>query len=164
MLVAAGVADASKTASIHDGGGYAPKGVSSPSAIVNLYVSDHGKQLAPGTPTYDKAPALQCPLTTALESEGFGGNAAYILVEVPNGVKIPIHNRSFSYTGPAFVDSDFIASGNPNPGTISISGHFKAGKIVALKTIAITGTVSASLCGTSIPSTLSLVWDPDLQP
>ena len=154
MFVAAGVADASKTSTIHDGF-YAPTGalVEQGSADVGLTVIDHGTRLGGrGKPV---SPYVSCPLTAALQSEGFGGAAAYVNFHVPPNLQLAIKNRWFSYSGRAVVAPHFIAFGDPKPGTISITGHFRTGKIVANKTIAVTGRVSESLCGNSIPATFS---------
>jgi hypothetical protein len=160
MLVTAGVAEASKASTIHDGSYDPPEALveQGKSADVGLTVIDHGTRLDGRTRYYGELPSVSCPLTEALQSAGFGGDAAYVDFSVPKNLQLAIKDGSFSYSGPAVVSSDFIASGDPSPGTIAIRGHFKTGKIVANKTIAVTGTISVSLCGTSIPATFSDVW------
>jgi hypothetical protein len=165
VLLGVGVADAAKTKPIHDGV-YAPLASGNSGAEVNLYVAGNGKALGPGSAGTPYAQAVECPLTSAMIADGYSQASSGIAIGVPYDVAIPIHNGKFSYTGAAYVDPSFDATpgDTPNPGTITISGHFKTtGKIVSRKTTAVTGTVSLSLCGTSIPSSFALAWIRGLQ-
>ena len=149
--------------SIHDGV-YAPhQGAGAP---VNLYVDKNGKELGRGSIGDPYAQAVSCPLTSAIASTGYGTSSTAISFAVPYATAIPIHHGKFSYSGSAYVDPSYDATAgvNPNPGTITISGRFKiSGHVKSNKTIAVTGTVSESLCGTTIPTRFSLYWEKGLQ-
>ena len=145
--------------SIHDGVYASHEGAGAP---VDLYVDKNGKELGKGSIGDPYAQGVSCPVTSAIASAGYGTSSTSISFAVPYTTAIPIRNGKFSYSGPAYVDPSYDATAgtNPNPGTITISGRFKtSGHIKSKKTIAVTGTVSESLCGASIPTTFSLYWE-----
>jgi hypothetical protein len=163
-MAVAGVAYAEVGASsIHDGVYAAHQGAG---AAVDLYVDKNGKELGKGSIGDPYAQGVSCPVTSAITSAGYGTASTIISFAVPYTTAIPIRNGKFSYSGPAYVDPSYDATAgtNPNPGTITISGRFKtSGHIKSNKTIAVTGSVSESLCGTTIPTTFSLYWEKGLQ-
>jgi hypothetical protein len=164
-MALAGVAYAEGgTSSIHDGVYASHQGAG---AQVNLYVDKNGKELGKGSVGDPYAQSVTCPVSSVIASAGYDTlSTTTIAFAVPYTTAIPIRNGKFSYTGPAYVDPsyDTTAGMNPNPGTITISGRFKtSGHIKNKKTIAVTGTVSESLCGTTIPTTFSLYWQKGLQ-
>jgi hypothetical protein len=159
LSLAAGSAGASKTAAVNDGFYATPLNLEGSVATVNLSAIDNGTKLASGRKSGVPAtPGVKCENTPALKAAGFTETSSILWVYVPTGVHLTIKNRSFSYTGPAYVSTEYIGSGHPDPGTISFHGRFKSGKILPDKTIAVTGTVSSSLCGKSIPRSFSAIW------
>jgi hypothetical protein len=158
LPLAASSAGASKPAAINDGFYATPSNLEGKVASVNLSVIGHGTKLASGRKLGVPAtPGVRCENTPALKAAGFTETSSILWVYVPTTVHLTIKNRSFSYTGPAYVSPEYIGSGHPDPGTITFHGRFKSGKILPGKTVAVTGTVSSSLCGGSIPKSFSAV-------
>ncbi len=81
---------------------------------------------------------------------------ATIVVMVPGGLRIT--GRAFSYSGTVAPTPAQTRSGVSATSTVSIRGRFAAGKIKLGTGIAVSGTVSASACAASTPTTFSLVW------
>jgi hypothetical protein len=141
-------------------GYYAPLGTETNSADVELFVIDNGKRVAD---TARMPVGLSCDQNAAEQAEGLNPGAAYVNVYVPFGATLTIKGRSFSYSGPAYLEPSEIPAGvTQPPGTITISGTFKPasevkGKHVDKKAPAFTGTASATLC-TTIPSGFADYW------
>jgi hypothetical protein len=125
------------------------------SAALELFVIDNGKKV--GDSKRFRA-ALVCVKDSAEQGEGLNPEAAYLDVDIPLGVKLPIRGRSFSYSGPAYLPPAEIPAGvNQPPGRITIRGTFKpasqiTGKTFDQRTSAFKGTVSATLCPTAHPT------------
>jgi hypothetical protein len=154
LLVAAGAAAASN-GSAPRVGYYAPLGTTVGSADVELFAIDDGTRIgdtALGDQKGDYSIGLSCTLDPAEQSEGLNPAAAYVNVYVPLGLKIPIKGDKFSYSGPAYLPAFEIPAGVTQPaGTITLQGTFKPGKQIKgkhvdKKTVALNGTVSATLC------------------
>jgi hypothetical protein len=150
VLVAAGVAQASGTSSVAVGT-YAPKSQAAvdgrKTAYVDVIVIDHGKKT--------KQVSVGCQSSAADQAEGV--SAGLIFVVVPG--HLPIKNRAFSYSGVVKLESDWVQPGDTVRSHVSIKGKFSAGKIKLDKTIALKGTVSASVCSSyTSPTSFSLVW------
>jgi hypothetical protein len=160
VLLVAAAAGASPASAPRDGY-YAPLGTTVGSADVELFVIANGTQVADSKQAMGVG--LSCDLDPAEQADGLNPGAAYVNVYVPLGRKLAIHGRSFSYSGPAYLPAFEIPAGVKQPaGTIAIKGTFKpaseiTGKTVDKKTIAFTGTVSATLCP-SIPTTFKDYW------
>jgi hypothetical protein len=165
VLLAAGAAAASNGAAPRVGY-YAPLGTTVGSADVELFAIDNGTRIgdtALGDQKGDYSIGVSCTLDPAEVSEGLNPGAAYVNVYVPLGLKIPINGRKFSYSGPAYLPADEVPSGVTQPaGTITLQGTFKPGRLIKgknvdKKTVALNGTVTATLCP-SIPGVFTDYW------
>jgi hypothetical protein len=141
-------------------GYYAPLGSNTSSADVELFVIDHGKAIN-DKPEYE--PGLSCQMDSSEDAEGLNPGASYINIYVPPGESLKVAGRKFSYSGPAYLEPSEVPAGvTQPPGTIQISGTFKPasaikGKKFDKKTVAFSGSVSATLCTTG-PSTFADIW------
>jgi hypothetical protein len=82
---------------------------------------------------------------------------ATIVVMVPGGLKVT--GRSFSFSGTVTLTPADTLSGVSATSTVSIKGRFAAGKVKLGTGIALSGTVSASACALTTPTTFALVWN-----
>jgi len=110
------------------------------SAAVNVTVVGGGTRV--------RGVGLSCTSATAPD--------ATIVVMVPGALRIK--GRSFDYAGTVTLTPAQTRSGAGATSTVSISGRFAAGRIRLGTGIAVSGTVSASACASSTPTTFSLVW------
>jgi hypothetical protein len=165
VLLATGAAEAS-SGSAPRVGYYAPLGTTTGSADVELFAIDNGTRIgdtALGDQKGDYSVGLSCTLDPAEVSEGLNPGAAYVNVYLPLGLKLPIKGHKFSYSGPAYLPAFEVPAGVTQPaGTITLQGTFKPGtaikgKHVDKKTVALTGTVSATLCPTA-PGVFTDYW------
>jgi hypothetical protein len=149
-LIAAGSAQAASTLTVH-GGLYGPKEAlveAHKTAAVNVIVIDHGKKL--------KDVGVSCS-SGPEPAQGLRREVG-LTVRAPGTVAIT-RSGTFSYSGQVTLIPEDTQSEVGATSSFSIKGKFTRGKIKMGKTIALTGTVSASICApTSIPQ-FSLVWD-----
>jgi hypothetical protein len=81
-----------------------------------------------------------------------------LTVHIPGSLTIT-HSGSFSYSGTVTLTSEDTQSGVSATSAVSIKGQFARGKVVKERTVALKGTISASVCAATTPPTFSLVWD-----
>jgi hypothetical protein len=148
FLLAVGAAQAAPLA-IH-GGLYGAKETlveAHKSAAVNVIVIDHGKKM--------KDVGLACS-SGPTPSQGIMGETT-LTMHVPGTVAIT-HAGTFSYSGTLTLTPEDTQSGASATTSFSIKGKFARGKIKLDKTTALTGTVTASVCGTATAQPFSLIW------
>lgn len=80
-----------------------------------------------------------------------------LTVHIPGTLAIS-HGGSFSYSGVVTLTAEDTQSGVTATSDVTIKGQFSRGRIVKDKTIALKGTISASVCDPATPTTFSLVW------
>jgi hypothetical protein len=165
LVVATAAAAAASGGSAPRVGYYAPLGLSTTSALVELSVIDNGKEVADkaNSAAGISAPGLTCDKDPAEQAEGLNPSAAFVHVDLPPGLKLRISDRKFSYTGPAYLPPEEIPAGVTQPaGTISIRGSFVPASAVKGKkfndfVVAFRGTTSATLCPAA-PATFHDIW------
>jgi hypothetical protein len=149
-LIVAGTAQATTTLTVH-GGFYGPKEAlveAHKSAAVNVIVIDHGKKL--------KDVGVSCS-SGPEPGQGLRPEVG-LTVRVPGTVAIT-RSGTFSYSGQVTLIPEETQSEVGATTSLSIKGKFARGKIKLDKTIALTGTVSASICASTTTPQFSLVWD-----
>jgi hypothetical protein len=154
----AGVAQAApsvvRTAPPFVDGFYSENGNHPTTASIEFFVGDNGKLILGG----QSKSAGGCVASAALVAEGVQ-NDAPIDFSFPRSIHIS-PSGAFSYTGVVTSTAEQTQSPVGASGTITISGHFVKGKIVAHRTNAIIGTFSApSICAPSTPTRVIMQWD-----
>jgi hypothetical protein len=149
-LVSAAAAKAAPTLQIH-GGVYAAKETlveQNKSAAVNAIVVDHGRRVRNVGVACNSGPA---------PGQGVMSDTT-LTVHIPGSLTIT-HSGSFSYSGTVTLTSEDTQSGVSATSAVSIKGQFARGKVDKERTVALKGTISASVCAATTPPTFSLVWD-----
>jgi hypothetical protein len=148
-LLASASAQAASAPTVH-GGLYGAKETlveAGKSAAVDAIVIDRGKRAEEVGVACSSGPSP----AQGLERE------TTLTVHVPGTLAIS-RSGTFSYSGTVTLTPEDTQSGVSATSSVVIKGRFTAGKIVKEKTIALKGTISASVCGAATPSSFSLIW------
>jgi hypothetical protein len=150
VLLAAASAQAASAPTVH-GGFYGAKEAlveQRGTAAVNVIVIDRGKRVEDVGVSCSSGPS---------PTQGIMRETS-LTVRVPGTLPIS-RSGTFSYSGSVTLTPEDTQSEVAATSDVSIKGRFTPGKIVKDKTIALKGTISASLCATTTPTSFSLIWD-----
>ncbi|HEV3268165.1 MAG TPA: hypothetical protein VGZ68_07165 [Acidimicrobiales bacterium] len=159
MLVATGgISSGSSRVRVNDGFYSFQSGAKT--ASVGLTVAGHGTRIIGGG-EWSANTAVRSGLFCDVGATPPAGIVPGTSVALPIPRNLPIAaNGSFSYSGTLNLTPGDTQSSVSITAQLSISGRFTGGKVVARKTVAVSGTASTPLC----PGTLThfaLNWDPN---